>query len=82
MKSRRIISKLFTVVIVLLSLYLHACDREEWCADCQWNCSFDPLTGPTSKTFCAYSYRQCEKEVVDFLDGRMFPDCWECTDPY
>jgi hypothetical protein len=81
MKTKKIVTRCLLAFIVFISLYLHACEREEWCAYCQWECSFDPLTGPTSKTICAHSYRQCEDEILDFLDGRFLPDCWECTEP-
>jgi len=82
MKTRRIISRFILVLIILIPLFLHACKREQWCAECNWACSFDPLTGPTHETFCAYSYDQCEDEVLDFLDGRLLPDCWDCTEPH
>jgi hypothetical protein len=82
MKIKKFTVKFFTVLIVFISLFINACKREEWCVDCYWVCSFDPLTGPTSKTICAYSRQECEAEVQDFLDGRVLPDCWECSDPY
>ncbi len=82
MKTKKFIAKCLLVLIVFISFFLNACEREEWCAECQWVCSFDPLTGPTHETFCAYSYGQCEEEILEFLDGRMLPDCWDCTEPH
>jgi hypothetical protein len=81
MKTKRIISKFFLVLIVVISFYFNSCEREEWCSHCYWNCSFDPAFGSKEESFCANSREECEAEVQDFLDGRMFPSCWECSEP-
>jgi hypothetical protein len=81
MKTKKIITKFSLVLIVFVSFYLHSCQRGEWCADCHWDCEFYPL-GPTDRTFCALSLEECEAEVQDFLNGRFYPDCWGCSEPY
>ena len=81
MKTKRIISRFFLVLIMLISFYLHSCEREEWCADCYWDCTIDPLFGPKEETFCADSREKCEEEIQDFLDSRFSPSCWECSKP-
>jgi len=81
MKTKEIISKCFFALIVIVSLYLQSCEREQWCADCYWDCSIDPLFGSKEETFCAHSREQCEEEIQDFLDGRFSPSCWKCSEP-
>lgn len=82
MKSKNIISRFFLVFIILISFYFPSCEKEEWCAYCQWNCLIDPLFGPKSEEFCADSREQCEEDIQDFLDARLSPSCWECDEPY
>jgi hypothetical protein len=80
MKTKKIISKFFLVLIVIISFYLHSCERGEWCAECNWDCETHPI-GSTNKTFCADSYEDCEAEVQEFLSNRFYPDCWHCSEP-
>ncbi len=81
MKTTGIISRFFIVLTVLILFCLHSCEREKWCADCYWDCSFDPLFGDKEENFCADSREECEEEIQNFLDGRFSPDCWECSEP-
>ena len=83
MKTKRIISRFLLVLIVLITFYLQACKREEWCADCQWICTdTEPIFGDKEERFCVDSREQCEIEVQDFLDSRFLPSCWECSEPH
>ena len=81
MKTKKIITKSFLVLIVSVSFYLHSCEREGWCVDCKWVCDVKPI-GSDSRTFCADSPEECQARVKEFMDHRVLPDCWECGDPY
>jgi hypothetical protein len=79
MKTKRIISRFFIVLIALFSLYLHSCEKEEWCAQCKaYICVF----GGTFETrlICADGRRQCEEEIKDWVKKWGW-ECWECDEP-
>lgn len=70
------------VLTVMLSCFLHSCKREEWCSDCHWWCvNIEPLFGSKYETICAPSYGECEEGILEFLDDRAVPSCWECSEP-
>ncbi len=83
MQTKKIITKSFPVLVIILSFWLHSCEREEWCAFCEWTCtSFDPWFGSKTRTICADSRLECEESVQDFVSSRFASGCWECTEPY
>ena len=81
MKTKKIITKSFLVLIVSVSFCLHSCERGAWCVDCKWVCDVRPI-GRDSRTFCADSPEECQARVKEFMDHRVLPDCWECSDLY
>ena len=81
MKTKRIISRFFLALIVIISLYLHSCEREEWCAECMRYRCFYPDEIIDTKTFCSHSLERLEEERDDFLNSRILT-CWECYEPY
>jgi hypothetical protein len=83
MNTNKIIIRFFLVLIVLIISYFSSCDKEEWCADCEWFCtSIEPLFGDESETICADSRENCEAAVQEWLDNRFITSCWECSGPY
>ena len=83
MKTKRIISRFFLVLIVLISLYLHACEEEDWCADCeQYDCRdifYEKILD--TKTICADSKAECKDEIISF-HVEYYSSCWDCSEPY
>jgi hypothetical protein len=79
MKINRIISRFSLVLIAIFSLYLHSCEKEEWCAKCEaYICP--PFGGILErKLICADSRRQCENNIKDW--EKLWRGCFECDEP-